>query len=72
MGVAIRAAGEDDREPVTRLLDRAFHDDPVSVWGFPAEADRRARHPELMAVCVDIVLTVGRIDITEDGTACAL
>jgi GNAT superfamily N-acetyltransferase len=72
MGVAIRAAGESDREPVARLLDRAFHDDPVSVWTFPGEADRRARHPRLMAAFVDIVLAEGRIDITEDGTACAL
>ncbi|MFD2688234.1 GNAT family N-acetyltransferase [Streptomyces phyllanthi] len=72
MGVVIRTADEGDREPVTRLLDRAFRDDPVSVWVFPGAEDRRTRHPGLMAAFVDIVLAAGRIDVTEDGTACAL
>ncbi|WP_405882397.1 GNAT family N-acetyltransferase [Streptomyces sp. NBC_01136] len=72
MDVAIRTAGEDDRELVTRLLDEAFQDDPVSGWVFPDAARRRSRHPLLMGVFVDIVLAEGRIDVTEDGTACAL
>ncbi|MFI5817235.1 GNAT family N-acetyltransferase [Streptomyces sp. NPDC051643] len=73
MGVAmIRVAGEDDRGRVVQLLDEAFRDDPVSGWVFPDAAHRRARHPRLMAVFADIVFAEGRVDITEDGTACAL
>ncbi|MFE5759143.1 GNAT family N-acetyltransferase [Streptomyces massasporeus] len=72
MGVAIRTAGEGDRELIVRLLDEAFQDDPVSGWVFPGAADRRAKHPALMAAFTDIVLAAGRIDVTEDGSACAL
>lgn len=45
MGVAIRTADEGDRELVTRLLDEAFQDDPVSGWVFPEVAHRRSKHP---------------------------
>ncbi|MEU0166744.1 GNAT family N-acetyltransferase [Streptomyces iakyrus] len=72
MGVAIRTAGEGDRELIVRLLDEAFQDDPVSGWVFPDAEDRRAKHPRLMAAFTDIVLAAGRIDVTEDGSACAL
>ncbi|MER5403196.1 GNAT family N-acetyltransferase [Streptomyces sp. NPDC002769] len=72
MGVAIRVAAEDDRERVVQLLDDAFRDDPVSGWVFPDAAHRRDRHPRLMAVFADIVFAEGRVDITEDGAACAL
>ncbi|MFI9826245.1 GNAT family N-acetyltransferase [Streptomyces sp. NPDC051913] len=72
MGGAIRAAGQDDRDLVVRLLDRAFQNDPVSRWVFPGEEYRRATHHKLMAAFTDIVLADGRIDIAEDGAACAL
>jgi GNAT superfamily N-acetyltransferase len=72
MGVGIRAAGADDRELVVRLLDEAFQDDPVSGWIFPDEEYRRTTHHRLMAAFTDSVLAEGRIDVTEDGTACAL
>ncbi|MFJ8052195.1 GNAT family N-acetyltransferase [Streptomyces luteogriseus] len=72
MGVAIRTAGEGDRELIVRLLDEAFQDDPVSGWVFPGAEDRRAKHPGLMAAFTDIVLAAGRIDVMEDGSACAL
>jgi ribosomal protein S18 acetylase RimI-like enzyme len=72
MGVAIRTAGEGDRELVVRLMDEAFQDDPVSGWVFPDEEYRRTTHHKLMAAFTDIVLADGRIDLTEDGTACAL
>jgi GNAT superfamily N-acetyltransferase len=72
MGVAIRTAGEDDRELVVRLLDEAFQDDPVSGWVFPEQGHRRATHPKLMAAFLDIVLAEGRVDLAEDGTGCAL
>ncbi|MFF5250488.1 GNAT family N-acetyltransferase [Streptomyces leeuwenhoekii] len=72
MGVAIRAAGEDDRELVVRLLDESFQNDPVSAWVFPGADHRRRTHPRLMAAFTDLVLAEGRVDVTEDGAACAL
>ncbi|MCX4234388.1 GNAT family N-acetyltransferase [Streptomyces ortus] len=72
MGVAIRRAGETDREEVTRLLDEAFQDDPVSSWIFPGADHRRRTHPLLMGAFLDIVLDAGYADVTEDGSACAL
>jgi len=72
MGVAIRAADEGDRELVVRLLDEAFQDDPVSGWVFPGDEYRRTTHHRLMAAFTEIVLAEGRIDVTEDGSACAL
>ncbi|MFD8235290.1 GNAT family N-acetyltransferase [Streptomyces sp. NPDC059696] len=72
MGVAIRTADAGDRELIVRLLDEAFQDDPVSGWVFPGTEERRAKHPGLMAAFTDIVLAAGRIDVTEDGSACAL
>ncbi|MFF0185262.1 GNAT family N-acetyltransferase [Streptomyces sp. NPDC005244] len=72
MGVAIRVADSGDRELVVRLLDQAFQDDPVSGWVFPDPADRRATHHRLMAAFTDIVLAEGRVDLAEDGSACAL
>ncbi|GHH90295.1 GNAT family N-acetyltransferase [Streptomyces capillispiralis] len=72
MGVAIRTAGDGDRELIVRLLDEAFQDDPVSGWVFPGEQYRRTTHHRLMAAFTDIVLAEGRVDVTEDGSACAL
>ncbi|MCP3766982.1 MULTISPECIES: GNAT family N-acetyltransferase [unclassified Streptomyces] len=72
MGVAIRTAGEEDRELLVRLLDDAFQDDPVSGWVFPGAEYRRTTHHRLMGAFTDIVLAGGRIDVTEDGSACAL
>jgi GNAT superfamily N-acetyltransferase len=72
MGVAIRTADEGDRELVVRLLDEAFQDDPVSGWVFPGDEYRRTTHHRLMAAFTGIVLAEGRIDVTEDGSACAL
>ncbi|WP_427920048.1 GNAT family N-acetyltransferase [Streptomyces sp. cg40] len=72
MGVAIRTAGEGDRELVVRLLDDAFQDDPVSGWIFPDAGYRRRTHHKLMAAFTDAVFADGRIDLAEDGMACAL
>ncbi|MFJ6072380.1 GNAT family N-acetyltransferase [Streptomyces sp. NPDC093065] len=72
MGVVIRTAGADDRDLVVRLLDEAFQDDPVSSWVFPGTDYRRRTHHRLMAAFADAVLADGRIDLTEDGAACAL
>ncbi|WP_326605719.1 GNAT family N-acetyltransferase [Streptomyces sp. NBC_01799] len=72
MGVRIRQADAEDREQVVRLLDEAFHHDPVSGWVFPEEAHRRAVHGKFLGVFVDVTLAEGRIDLLEDGTAVAL
>jgi GNAT superfamily N-acetyltransferase len=72
MGVVIRKADESDRELVVRLLDVAFQDDPVSRWVFPGDEYRRTTHHRLMAAFTEIVLADGRIDLAEDGSACAL
>lgn len=70
--MAIRTAGEGDRELVVRLLDEAFQDDPVSGWVFPDAEYRRTTHHKLMAAFADAVFADGRIDLAEDGAACAL
>ncbi|MCX5416554.1 GNAT family N-acetyltransferase [Streptomyces sp. NBC_00059] len=72
MGVRIRQADERDRGEVVRILEEAFHDDPVSSWVFPAEDHRRAVHGKFLGVFVDVTLEEGRIDLLEDGTAAAL
>ncbi|MFD4691208.1 GNAT family N-acetyltransferase [Streptomyces sp. NPDC058463] len=72
MGVRIRQADERDRDQVVRILDEAFHNDPVSGWVFPDEEHRRAVHGKFLGVFADITLAGGRIDMLEDGTAVAL
>lgn len=72
MGVVIRRAGESDRADVVRLLDEAFRDDPVSSWVFPGEEHRRRRHGALMEAFLDMALSEGFVDITDDGAAVAL
>ncbi|WP_433545743.1 GNAT family N-acetyltransferase [Streptomyces sp. CA-294286] len=72
MGAGVRRAAGDDRDRVVRLLDAAFHDDPVSRWILPGEEHRRRLHPVLMATFVDLVREHGWVDLAEDGTAVAL
>ncbi|MEV6790931.1 GNAT family N-acetyltransferase [Streptomyces sp. NPDC051320] len=72
MGVAIRRAGEADREVLVRLLDEAFLHDPVSSWVFPDETHRRKVHGKFLGVFVDVTLAGGRADLSEDGSAMAL
>ncbi|AJE82423.1 acetyltransferase [Streptomyces albus] len=72
MGVAIRRAREADRAAVTRLLDEAFQNDPVSSWVFPGQEARLAKHPLLMGAFLQVALSEGYVDLTEDGSAAAL
>ncbi|MFM9366818.1 GNAT family N-acetyltransferase [Streptomyces sp. Da 82-17] len=72
MGVAIRRAGEGDRERLVRLLDEAFQYDPVSSWVFPDEVHRSKVHGVFMGVFLDVALSEGWVDMTEDGAAAAL
>ena len=69
MGVRIRQADQRDRDQVVRILEEAFHHDPVSSWVFPDEEHRRAVHGRFLGVFADITLARGRIDLLEDGTA---
>jgi GNAT superfamily N-acetyltransferase len=57
---------------VVRLLDEAFLNDPVSSWVFPGDEYRRRRHGALMDAFLDMALSGGYVDITEDGAAVAL
>ncbi|MGC5346749.1 GNAT family N-acetyltransferase [Streptomyces sp. AM 4-1-1] len=72
MGVRARRADRGDRAQVVRILEEAFHDDPVSGWVFPDEIHRRAVHGAFLGVFVDVALAEGHIDLLEDGTAAAL
>ncbi|MFE3516915.1 GNAT family N-acetyltransferase [Streptomyces sp. NPDC059166] len=72
MGVRVRRADQRDRDQVVRILEEAFHDDPVSGWVFPDEEHRRAVHGKFLGVFADITLEGGRVDLLEDGTATAL
>ncbi|MFI0982506.1 GNAT family N-acetyltransferase [Streptomyces sp. NPDC021093] len=72
MGVQIRQATAADRGTVVRLMDEAFHDDPVSSWILPGAAHKRRVHPLLMGAFLDVVLEHGRVEMTEDGSAAAL
>ncbi|MBL1291254.1 GNAT family N-acetyltransferase [Streptomyces sp. NPDC057067] len=72
MGVRIRRAEQRDRDQVVRILEEAFHHDPVSSWVFPDEDHRRAVHGKFLGVFADVTLEEGRIDLLEDGTAAAL
>ncbi|MFF3833550.1 GNAT family N-acetyltransferase [Streptomyces sp. NPDC002458] len=72
MGVRIRRAEQRDRDQVVRILEEAFHHDPVSSWVFPDEEHRRAVHGKFLGVFADVTLEEGRIDLLEDGTAAAL
>ncbi|MFB4422018.1 GNAT family N-acetyltransferase [Streptomyces sp. QL37] len=72
MGVRVRRADQRDRDQVVRILEEAFHHDPVSSWVFPDEEHRRAVHGRFLGVFADITLEEGRVDLLEDGTAAAL
>jgi ribosomal protein S18 acetylase RimI-like enzyme len=72
MGVRVRRADQGDRDQVVRILEEAFHHDPVSSWVFPDEEHRRAVHGKFLGVFADITLEGGRVDLLEDGTAAAL
>lgn len=72
MGVPIRRAGEADREAVVGVLDAGFFHDPVSSWIFPEEGYRRRTHKVLMGAFLDMALSEGYVDMTDDASAVAL
>ncbi|MER5555004.1 GNAT family N-acetyltransferase [Streptomyces sp. NPDC002793] len=72
MGVRVRRAKRRDRDQVVRILEEAFHEDPVSSWVFPDEEHRRAVHGKFLGVFADVTLDGGRVDLLEDGAAVAL
>ncbi|MEU8707165.1 GNAT family N-acetyltransferase [Streptomyces sp. NPDC048565] len=72
MGVRVRQADQRDRDRIVRILEEAFHHDPVSSWVFPDEDHRRAVHGKFLGVFADVALDNGRVDLLEDGAATAL
>ncbi|WP_406146012.1 GNAT family N-acetyltransferase [Streptomyces sp. NBC_01012] len=72
MGVRVRQADQRDRDRIVRILEEAFHHDPVSSWIFPDEDHRRAVHGKFLGVFADVALDNGRVDLLEDGAATAL
>uniref|UniRef100_A0AAU3GSS1 GNAT family N-acetyltransferase n=1 Tax=Streptomyces sp. NBC_01401 TaxID=2903854 RepID=A0AAU3GSS1_9ACTN len=72
MGVRVRQADQGDRDRIVRILEEAFHHDPVSSWIFPDEDHRRAVHGKFLGVFADVALDNGRVDLLEDGAATAL
>jgi len=72
MTYTVRRAGQHDEEPITQLLADRFHDDPVSSWIFPDDADRRARHPDFFRPFVQLALAEGHVDVVGDYDGVAL
>ncbi|MFF7201469.1 GNAT family N-acetyltransferase [Streptomyces sp. NPDC008141] len=72
MSVEVRQATVEDREELVHLIHEAFRDDPVSRWVFPDPAELHRAHAPFLAVFLDLALAVGRVDVTEDGSAAAL
>jgi ribosomal protein S18 acetylase RimI-like enzyme len=71
-GLAVRRAGDDDAALLTAVLAEAFMDDPVSVWLFSNEEERRAAHPDFFRAFVDLCLEQGEPYITRDSAGVAL
>jgi hypothetical protein len=71
-GPDLRTAGLEDAAETAQTLTRAFHDDPVFNWIFPAASsrDRRLRryfltelhHESLRHGAVDVAILEGRIE----------
>ncbi|MFF2522553.1 GNAT family N-acetyltransferase [Streptomyces liangshanensis] len=67
----VRADGA-DAEEVTSVLATGFHDDPVSCWIFPDDADRARLHPDFFRPFVELALAEGSVWTTADRAAVAL
>jgi GNAT superfamily N-acetyltransferase len=70
-GLEIRVAGRDDAAETAQILARAFYDDPVFGWFFPAEESRQQRlqrffvtelhHESLRHGAVEVACVDGRV-----------
>ncbi|MEZ0365521.1 GNAT family N-acetyltransferase [Mycobacterium sp. pUA109] len=49
MSIEVRPARKADIRPLSKVLGRAFHDDPVSMWLLPNEGSRVARQSRMFA-----------------------
>ena len=62
----IRRAGPADVAPLARALARAFEDDPVMRWMFPAPSTRRARNEGFFRLRVRGLLAQEEVWTTDD------
>ncbi|WP_446041475.1 GNAT family N-acetyltransferase [Streptomyces sp. SID1121] len=70
--ISVVRADETDADEVTAVLSAGFHQDPVSGWIFPDEADRVRLHPPFFRPFVELTLAEGAIWTTPDRAAVAL
>lgn len=56
---AVRRAHASEAEALARILADAFLLDPVSMWIFPDDDDRRRMHPAFFRIFVDLALAKG-------------
>src|SRR6266566_9309300 len=69
---AIRRAGEADATDLSRMLSRAFHDDPVMAWLFPDDARRPPRTERFFRAYLRRLLPQEEVFTTPDRAGAAL
>lgn len=62
----VRLASRDDFGSLSRLLGRAFHDDPVYAWIFPDPEERAKKSPRMFSMFLRQVARHGAV-LTDDG-----
>jgi ribosomal protein S18 acetylase RimI-like enzyme len=68
----VRPATDDELPAVAELLGNAFLDDPVSLWVFPDDEDRNARHAAFFSAFVNWAHQHGTVMVTSDLSGVAL
>lgn len=71
-GLTVRRADPTDAALLTAVLAKAFMDDPVSMWLFLDEDERRTAHPPFFRAFVDLCIDQGEPYITRDSAGVAL
>jgi GNAT superfamily N-acetyltransferase len=64
--IRVRKASSGDVGPISAMLARAFDDDPLMTWMFPAAAGRDRRLPLLFRTLLRTTLPFGEVYTTED------
>lgn len=70
--ITITRARETDAAELSKVLSRAFQEDPVFSWVVPDPAHRRQRLPAVFAAFVDLYLPYRETYLAGDGLAAAL